>query len=108
MKLSDPLLTEVFRNWPAWQVLVENVTEGVDASVIDPRRVAAACEDLSLDGWMRLSHLMVGHGHADTLDEAVDLLTDLRALAIEGKRPRYGAEAGLTMEAFEAVRPHAA
>lgn len=98
MKLSDPLLHEVLTQWMAWQTLVENLTTGVAAQDVDPLDMHRALEELDEDRARRLAHLMVAYFHADTLDEGAELVSELAGLAAVGRRPRYGAEAGLTFD----------
>lgn len=94
---SNPDYHEVFTQYRAWQDVVSQVLPPrSDALTADPLKVRDALADLSNDAWQRLAHLMIAHGHADALADAVRLLVELRAYAECGRRPRYAAEAGLT------------
>jgi hypothetical protein len=105
--LTDPILHEVFNQWPAWQEIVSNVTVGADAKDADPLEVDAALDAMSAESIGRLVHLLIGHACANTIDEGLTILHEVWELAALGQRPRYGAEAGLTMGDFEEIRPHA-
>lgn len=105
MTLTDPLFHEVFDQWRAWQVLVENVTTNQDPRTVDPLKVNAELEGLDNESWNRLAHLLIGHACANSVSEAVVLLRELRGYAGVGRRPRFGVEAGLSFEDFEEMRP---
>jgi len=101
MKLSDPVLNEVFIEWAGWQTLVETVMPGrTQARDVDPLTVHDTLSHLSVEEWGRLAHMMIARGHADTIDEAMSLLGSLVGYASVGRRPRYGAEAGLTLDEY--------
>lgn len=102
---SDPVLHECLIQYRAWRDIVDDVMlPGTDALTVDPLRVHEALLALDNDAWNRLAHLMVAHGHADTIADAVPLLRELVAYAECGRRPRYAAEAGLSFGKFEAAR----
>lgn len=95
IRLEDPVLYETFTQYPAWQTLVARVTVKRDPQNVDPLEVSRALAALPVDGWARLAHAMCADNHADTLDEAVTLIGELRALADCGRRPRHAAEVGI-------------
>lgn len=102
----DPVLEEVFVQWAAWQTLVDHLMpNGTDARDVRPSLVADAIAELEADRLRRLAHLLVGHGHVDSLEEALLLLGRLWGKAMIGRRPRFGAEVGLTLAEFERERP---
>lgn len=101
MILTDPILDEVFRVWPAWQDLVERVLpDRCDARTVDPRRVYDAVDGMSNESVTRLAYLMIANGYADSLAEGAALLSRLLALAQDGQRPRYGNEVGISFPDF--------
>lgn len=106
MKLSDPILNEVFILWPAWQELVEHtMPTGTQARDVRPLDVFTTFEALDAERVGRLLHLMVGHAQAETVDEARALVAELRDMASVDRRPRFGSEAGLTLTHFMDMHP---
>jgi hypothetical protein len=102
MILSDPVLDECFRCWPAWQDLVERVMpDDCDARTVDPRAVFDVVEELSNQSVVRITYLLIANARADSLPEGAALLSRLLGLAENGLRPRYANEAGITLDDLE-------
>lgn len=99
--IQDPILREVFELWPAWQTVVEHILLDADPKTVPPAEVEAALGDLNGRALKRLAHRMVADAHAETLGEAVTMLGELWGMAMVGRRPRFGAEVGLSSEEFE-------
>lgn len=94
----DPILREVFILWGAWGTLAEYLTtRDIDPRTVDPHdvygRACAADRD-------RLIALLYAHGHGDSMLEAEEILGEVLALAVEGRRPRFGNEVGLALGEF--------
>lgn len=95
-QLTDPLLDEALRLFPAYQDLCARVLPGdPDPLRVDPMDVAEAFEDLSNDAVIRVVHLMVAQGYADTIFESGALLGRLYRMLEAGRRPRFLGEMGL-------------
>lgn len=91
--LTDPVLHEVLDQWLAWQTLVrELLPPGHNATTADPAEVEAALAGMSIVDLTRFMYLLVGHCHGDTLEEAADLLCEIRERLVRGERPRFWCE----------------
>lgn len=106
MKFQDPVYHEVFNLWNAWQTIVETVMpRGTISRDVPPLTVYKTVAGMSVDRIGRLTHLMVAEGHADDVSEAAEIIVSLLAYAEAGRRPRFGVEAGLTLDEFLDHRP---
>lgn len=93
----DRLVREFIWLWPAWTIVVEHVTRS-DPRTVEPQSVFGAACAVDRD---RLAALLYGHHIGDSLEDAQSVLEELLVMARDGKRPRYGAELGLTREMFK-------
>lgn len=93
---DDPI-RELFVLWPAWQEIVEYVSQRHPAEACPQSIYGAACA-VPRD---RLTARLYSASVGDTLDEAEGILCDLLRAARDGHRPRTGRELGLTREMFE-------
>lgn len=95
-RISDPLLYEALRLFPAYQDVVARVMPGdCDPLTVDPRDVAEAFEELPNDATVRLAYLMIANGYTNTRFESCALLGQLFRMVADGRRPRYAGELGI-------------
>lgn len=87
--------------WPAWQSIASYVSRD-DPRTADPCSVFGAACAVDHD---RLAARLYGEHLGDSLEDAASILDELLEMARAGRRPRYGAELGLTREMFQ--RPEA-
>lgn len=94
-QISDPLLDEALRVFPAWQDLVARVMPGnTDPVTVEPRDVFEAMDDLPNEAITRLAHLMIANSYADSITGGAKLLGQLHGMAAVGQRPRFLGEMG--------------
>ncbi len=95
------MLHEVFDLWPSWQTVVEHVMPSdADARDVPPVLVSEHLEQMNGADLRRLAHLLLAHAHAESMRDAVTILGELWGLSMVGRRPRFGAEAGLSSADF--------
>lgn len=97
--MSDPILDEAFRVFPAWQDFAARLMAGdCDPLTVNPRDVfdaltaVAELDDRAIE---RLCYLMLANGYADTIFEAGGLLGRLYGMCAVGLRPRCAVELGI-------------
>lgn len=94
----DPILREVFILFGAWGTLAEHLaTRDDDPRTVDPHDIYGRACTADRD---RLIALLYGHGHGESMLDAEDILGEVLALAVQGRRPRFGREVGLAPEEF--------
>lgn len=99
--IEDPVLHEVFEQWPAWQTIVERLLPvGTDAREVPVSAVEEAIGGMNGGDLRRLAHAFVANGHSHTLADAVILTGEVWGMAMRGQRPRFGAEVGLSSADF--------
>lgn len=88
--LTDPVLHEVLNEWLLWQTLVtELLPPGNHPANAAPAEVEAELMRMSINDLTRFMYLLVGNGHGDTLEEAADLLCEVRERLVRGERPHF-------------------
>lgn len=94
--MTDDLLHETLVLWPAYQVLHAHLLT-TDPRTSDPHDLVGP---LAAYGHDRAACLLYAHLHGERLRDSMALVKRLDAWMHEGRRPRYGAEVGLSAKDF--------
>lgn len=89
--MTDRVLHEALVLWPAWTVIVGEVSRS-DPREADPQSVYGSACAAEID---RLVALLYGRGVGDSLDDAARVLGEVMGMAAGGRRPKFGHEMGL-------------